>query len=286
MTVLRIIRPSIIVMVDGGICSQMHQYLLSEIFKRRGIKVEYDLSFFKNNGRDLTGKHVRNFDLLKIFPHLSFTEASSLKLFIYKIAFKHIGRYPDDQGTTWTNLNAPRLLLGYYADPQELYYPLFQELFKFDPAIVLNQNDLELYNSIEAQNSIAIHVRRGDLANFVVGYGNPVTLEYFNRAISYFQDRITNPHFYIFSDDYEYIINELIPSLKSPIRSTIFSNKADKGYIDFIFISKCKHQITSKGSLGKYGALVNPDPDKIIIVSKDDNQTFMFNCLPSQIIKL
>ena len=56
--------------------------------------------------------------------------------------------------------------------------------------------------------------------------------------------------------------------------------------MDLYLISKCKHQITSKGSLGKYGALLNPQKDKIIVVSEDDEQTFMFNLIPSKIIRL
>lgn len=37
--------PTIVVRMDGGICSQMHQYLIGQIFKERGTNVEYELDF-------------------------------------------------------------------------------------------------------------------------------------------------------------------------------------------------------------------------------------------------
>lgn len=282
----KLAKPSIIVMIDGGICSQMHQYLLGVILKQNGINVEYELEFFKNNGMDLTGTQVRNFDLIKAFPCLQLKETSKIKLLIYKLAFSHFGNYPTDRSTNWTKLKEPQLLLGYYADPENLYYPLFQKIFRLEPSKALDENNLRIYNSIEENTSIAVHVRRGDLAQFVIGYGHPVTLEYFARAISLFHEKMDNAHFYFFSDDPKYVEKELIPSLHLNINYTILNNGSDKGYMDLYLISKCKHQITSKGSLGKYGALLNPQKDKIIVVSEDDEQTFMFNLVPSKIIRL
>ena len=42
----RLIAPQVIVLMDGGVCSQMHQYLLGRIFENGGHKVLYDLSFY------------------------------------------------------------------------------------------------------------------------------------------------------------------------------------------------------------------------------------------------
>ena len=35
----RLIAPQVIVLMDGGVCSQMHQYLLGRIFENGGHKV-------------------------------------------------------------------------------------------------------------------------------------------------------------------------------------------------------------------------------------------------------
>ena len=49
----RLIAPQVIVLMDGGVCSQMHQYLLGRIFENGGHKVLYDLSFYEEWGTDM-----------------------------------------------------------------------------------------------------------------------------------------------------------------------------------------------------------------------------------------
>ena len=46
-------------------------------------------------------------------------------------------------------------------------------------------------------------------------------------------------------------------------------NGSDKGNMDLFLIAYCNHQITSKGTLGKYGALLRDSADKIVILSDD-----------------
>lgn len=274
---LNILTPCIIVRIDGGICSQMHQYLIGEIFKKKGIKVKYDLSFFKKNGKDLTGKYARDFSLLKMFPYLSFDIASSWMVKFYYWNYNHIGNYPNDMGVDWMNLQAPCLLSGYYRDPYFLYNDLFQNVFKILDRNVMDISNQKIYDSIQGDGTVAVHVRRGDLSEYIIGYGYPVTIQYFIDAITYMQHNLSNPVFYFFSDDKEYVCKNLLPAIPFPVKSIIVENSSEKGYIDLLLISKCKHQITSKGSLGKFGALLQIATDKIVIVSKDDQQTFMFD---------
>ncbi len=73
----RLIAPQVIVLMDGGVCSQMHQYLLGRIFENGGHKVLYDLSFYEEWGTDMDYQFVRNFDLLKAFPYLKVKSASN-----------------------------------------------------------------------------------------------------------------------------------------------------------------------------------------------------------------
>lgn len=42
--------PKVVLLMDGGVCSQMHQYLLGHLFGQKGYRVEYDLTFFKEWG--------------------------------------------------------------------------------------------------------------------------------------------------------------------------------------------------------------------------------------------
>lgn len=51
--------------------------------------------------------------------------------------------------------------------------------------------------------------------------------------------------------------------------SVVDINGSDKGYMDLYLISHCKHQITSKGTLGKYGALLDDNIGKYVILCDD-----------------
>lgn len=270
----RIFTPSLIIPVDGGICSQMHQYLIGETFRRKGFPVEYSLRFFETCGKDVYGVQVRNFDLLHAFPKLDFKRASRWKTLFYSQCFRYMGRYPESLDTDWINLLPPCCLLGYYADLDNCYLDLYPSVFHIDSTVLSPENKV-IYDSIDT-DSVAVHVRRGDLSSYNPAYGYPVTLLYFIQSIQYIVACLSTPKFYFFSDDKEYVQTELIPNLPLEISYEIVGNGADKGYVDLMLIGKCSHQITSKGSLGKYGALLNMSAQKIIIVSKDDPQTFMF----------
>ena len=82
--------PKVVLLMDGGVCSQMHQYLLGHLFGQNGYRVEYDLTFFKEWGSDMDYHFVRTFDLQKAFPYLSVKKASKVAVDVYKLSLIHI----------------------------------------------------------------------------------------------------------------------------------------------------------------------------------------------------
>ncbi len=268
---LRITRPTVIMLVDGGICSQMYQYLMGYYLMKKGLPVEYNIVWYDVDGRDANGNSVRNFDLLKAFPDIYFPVASARKCRWYNRLFPYYGYSSADWNKPWWTVKPPVTILGYFDSPKEVYAP-FHDVFKVEAEKVLDAKNLALYNSIPQESSVAVHVRRGDLATYRTGYGHPVTEDYYLRAIKYFYDKDAQTHFYFFSDDKDYIYQELLPSIPFSIVSTIVENGDDKGFMDLFLISRCQHQITSKGSLGKYGAVLSDSKKQTIIVSKDDKR--------------
>ena len=107
-----LIAPEIVVLMDGGICSQMHQYLLGRFFAQKGYKVSYDLSFYRTWGTDLTHRFVRNFDLLKAFPYIEITKASDFKISVYKERFYVSGNNTGKRSEDYSCMeSAPPLIL-------------------------------------------------------------------------------------------------------------------------------------------------------------------------------
>jgi len=269
----RIATPYIIVLMDGGVCSQMHQYLLGQLYVKRGYKVLYDLSFYKEWGTDLNLQYVRNFDLLKAFPYLPFKEAPRWLISLYKKKFYHEGNNTGVKIDNFSFLHymPPVYLGGYYHLPSIIWLEAFRRLFDIRLEVLDAPNHLIFDEIHKKKDTVAVHVRRGDLKIERFDYGKPASEEYFNRAILYLKQKLSTPYFYFFSDEPMWVTETLIPQLQIDNQYCVINiNGSDKGYMDLLLIACCKHQITSKGTLGKYGAILQDTPQKIVVLCDDD----------------
>lgn len=271
---LRLLKKMIVVRVDGGICSQMHFYLVGQQLVQRGYTVKYDLKWFKTNGTDLTGKFCRNFDLKKAFPTLRVDETSYLeRLFYLSLPFENNKNCLDTFLVNENKLEVlpPAYMGGYYGNDYEMMSVLFPQIFSVD-VNVLNQENRTIYERIRNEKlSVAIHVRRGDLADFNIAYGQPVGLDYFIKVLEEIYKDYGQSSCFLFSDEPKWIKDNMINKLPHYNNYEIINiNGSDRGYFDMFLISACNIQITSKGSLGKYGGLLNSNKTGRIYVYDDE----------------
>ena len=272
-----LITPEVIALMDGGICSQMHQYLLGQLFSEKGYKVSFDLSFYDEWGQDLTYRFERNFDLLKAFPYLSLHRASKFKVSIYKERFpvvtgNNTGARKEDY--SFLQSRPPVYLGGYYHWYQNVWLESFRRNFHIDLSVLDAENQAICSEISRCGCSVGVHVRRGDMTVELPVYGKPATTEYFQRAVKYMDMKLQNPVYYFFSDEPSWVRDTLLPLLglrgQDEGRTRIIDiNGSDKGYMDLFLIAQCAHQITSKGTIGKYGALLKDSPDKIVVMCDD-----------------
>lgn len=279
LTYLHLMKRRVIVCIDGGICSQIHFYLIGQLFAERGEKVEYDLSWYHKFGKDLTGNYDRNFDLLKLCPFLHFIESKRIISYIYSSAFLWKNNYYNEAPSYALNYlekNSPVYLSGYYRDPSYLYTEMFHKYFNLDKSILDNRN-IEILDVIQSKkNSVAVHVRRGDLCGYAKAYGNPASINYFSNAIKHIDDQVESSYYFFFSDEPDWVRNELLTRLPLDDNYWVVDiNGSDKGYMDLFLIASCKHCITSKGTLGKYGALLNKNTKRIITLC-DENTEYVW----------
>ena len=260
----------VLVRMDGGICSQMHFYMIGELFRAKGYPVKFELEWFRKYGKDMNGNFARNFDLIRAFPHLDFQEASTFERFIY-MGFKFYNDWTDvENSMNFLNLVPPIYLTGYYATPKGCCMDLYT-IFTMDISI-LDHNNREIYEKIrQNESTVAIHVRRGDLSSYCPSYGSPVDSEYIKHSMTYIESKVGKAFYFIFSDEPDWVKSCLIDEL--PFDHNYFVvdiNGSDKGYMDLFLIAACAHQITSKGSLGKYGAFLCSNKNNIITVYDDE----------------
>lgn len=254
---MKLDRNTVIIPVDGGICSQIACYLYGYGLEKRGFRVKYDLTFYYESSLDMDGKFARNFDMLKAFPGIHHEEATAEEIKAYKEKC-FAWDIPIDQ------VKAPQYLAGYGrgGGAEQIYIEEFKQLFNPIDA----DTCAEILEKIKATNSCAVHVRRGDLSHYTEAYGEPCSVEYFTSAIQQVMDQEKDPVFFFFSDEPEWITKNILPCLPRAVNYELCTqNGSDKGYLDLYLITHAKHIIASLGSLGRDGKKFQRTPGGIMI---------------------
>ena len=115
-------------------------------------------------------------------------------------------------------------------------------------------------DSLRSQNSVGIHIRRGDyLRNPFHGV---LPLEYYEVAMDYFRARISQPVFYCFTDDPKWV-RDTFPLSSHFILCSDNYSKSD--FHDLQLMATCRHQIIANSTFSWWAAWLNANPDKIVI---------------------
>ena len=121
----------------------------------------------------------------------------------------------------------------------------------------------EMMSKIIGCNSVSIHVRRGDyLSETYSSMFKSLGREYYERAVEVIREKIDNPHFFIFSDDPEYIDSafEWLPE-----RTIVNINSGDDSFRDMQLMSMCKHNIIANSTFSQWGAILNKNEGHLTI---------------------
>lgn len=119
----------------------------------------------------------------------------------------------------------------------------------------------EFEKSIADVTAVGVHIRRQGFA--VLGDSN--SMEYFMAAVVYMRNRYSNARFYIFSDELDYVKENLGTA------EDIFYMDAMNGYKgdieEFICLTKCHHYIlTRRSTYGRMAEILNTNPKKISVL--------------------
>lgn len=153
---------------------------------------------------------------------------------------------------------------GYWQS--EKYFKNIENIIRREFSVInlpdtLNTNYAEMIQSL---NAIAIHVRRGDyISNQKTNQFHGIcSLDYYYRAINQIISKVENPHFFVFSDDPEWVLE----NLKIDAQITYVNhNSVDKNYEDLRLMSLCNHFIIANSSFSWWGAWLSENQSKIVI---------------------
>jgi hypothetical protein len=123
----------------------------------------------------------------------------------------------------------------------------------------------EMNSKIQATNSICINFRRTDfvnLKNSAETHGT-IGLEYYKKAVTLIASKISNPIFYVFSDDMEWCLHNF--KINYPIIFVTHDFKGFKFSSYLQLMSNCKHFIIPNSTFAWWGAWLSKYEKKIVI---------------------
>lgn len=267
----------IIVQLKGGFGNQLFQYASAlNLGKYHNVPVKVDISLL-NIPDDLIGT-TRAFDLLSLHHSIEVANASEINAikgikliqYLQKILpaykrniYKEVS-FNYDQHFLEAGSNV--YLKGYRQSEKyfkQINYEITNE-FHFKEELIKDVSYIT--SQIQSENSISIHIRRGDYTNAkVFDFHGIQSIEYYNQAISLIKEKISKPKFYIFSDDINWVQENLYLDEDAQL---ISANESPTSITDFHLMSCCKHNIIANSTFSWWAAYLNPNPDKIIIAPK------------------
>jgi len=118
---------------------------------------------------------------------------------------------------------------------------------------------LNLIKKVRRENSVSVHVRRGDYVNSKLH--SVCDKRYYLNAISTIQEQIPHPKFYFFSDDIAWCRNELGVDSAVYIDFEVEHKRA----VELILMKNCRNHIISNSSFSWWAAWLNPIPEKLVV---------------------
>jgi hypothetical protein len=269
----------ILTKIKGGLGNQMFQYATGRIISH---EANADL-FLDTTGFNATQTNtdtVRHFDLEKLnitANTLPYDEtykiknplglfSKALRFFNQKILNKHYFDFEPallEKAESKISQNKNVYLEGYFQSEKNFapIRDILLEEFSLKEEFKSSKFK-ELQSEIQSNNSVSVHVRRGDYVKnpSVTKYHGICSISYYKTAIETIKNRTTNPVLYFFSDDPKWVsenfdLNE---------NAKIISDQNLSAPEELFLMSSCKHNIIANSTFSWWGAWLNQNHDKIV----------------------
>lgn len=263
----------IVVEMMAGLANRMFQYAFYLSLKAKGYHTLIDDTYKAGKWK------FEDISIEQVFPNIHFERADSsligrlgggddyvskVRRKIHWLRNRHYVVCSVDQGycTEFLMHDRDLYLSGNWIS--ELYFKdIEQEIrrnFIFHP--FSGTQNIEIANEMQACNSVAIHVRKGADYNKSVNSGVCDT-SYYKTCIDHIKKNTSDPKFYVFSDNYEWVKENL-----SFIEYTLIHWNPTSGFgnhLDMQLMTNAKHNIIGNSTYSWWGAWLNPNPDKIVL---------------------
>lgn len=270
----------IIIKISDGLGNQLFQYTYALYLKKKGKDVYIDASDINNFKEDKIWTKLcdnRTYQL----EHYNITISQTKKV---KKFFEWEERYKENIFYRYMNLlqispyqfiDEKQLLhskfryhfyqnyyvKGYFFD-KRYYEDVLQDIrteIRLKESYHMPNDIKEIFNDYD---TVSVHFRRGDFLNI----GRDMSASnYYEKAIEYIKCNVVNPYFIVFSDDTEWVKDNVELGDNVLFASDLYL----RDYEELILMSKCKNNIIANSTYSFWGALLNQEKNKIVIAPKN-----------------
>lgn len=264
----------IIIKIFGGLGNQMFQYAfgkyLSDKYNKQLILDIEDFKFYKLRKFEL---HYFNIDFTtgdkKIYQKFRFFKSARLNYFWNKIILKRKNYHFDSkQFSQEFNLNDLDYFWGYWQKNNfdETIRIELLKLFTLKQPLSFSAEAFKIEIEKEEYQSVSIHIRKTDYLLPKNSYFANCDKFYFQNAIEIIKQKVRNPKFFIFSDDFNWVENNLnFENIQFMFVKPLIPHISVE---DQLLMKLCKHNIIVNSTFSWWAAYLNENIEKIVISPK------------------
>jgi len=272
----------VIVQLKGGLGNQMFQYAIGRaIALRHGTTLRFDLQEIEvDNARAyglpvwrIVGDPAGRMDVLRmrVLNQLSRKVHPSAPYYRHPVITER--EFTFDRNLLEAKRNC--WLFGHWQS--EKYFDAVADQIRadFTPLSEVSIASRALERKILAfgNRSVFLHIRRTDYINWLPNleaHGS-CSNEYYLRAADVIAQHVSDPHFFAFSDEPEWVRD----NLRLPYSMTVVSHnkpgdafKVGNEHEDLWLMSRCRHAVLANSSFSWWGAWLNSERERMVIAPK------------------
>jgi hypothetical protein len=270
----------IVLNLTGGLGNQLFQYGLGRYLSSKlNTELVIEDSFYRDTPQDVTPRRFELDQFATRYRFVSDAERSYLRRYTHRwlrFAQKYVpmpGRYhyvrePLDRVMLEVReLTGDIFLDGYWQSEQYFAGTESEIRQELTPTFEFSDEDQRIRQQMTDTLSVSLHVRRGDYVTKAsnLAWHGVCGLVYYARAVAITLERVATPHFFVFSDDMQWVKDNL--HINAPC-TYVAHNDQSQAADDLMLMASCKHHVIANSSLSWWGAWLNPNQDKIVIRPK------------------
>ncbi len=158
-------------------------------------------------------------------------------------------------------------VIGYFQNYSFLKESIdtIHQQFTLAPEVDAEMRSLSSYRVInQHENTVAVHIRRGDYVTnaSASAFHGLCDVDYYKKSIELITSRTTEAKFIFFSDDIAWVKETFF---WVPDAYFVENAGSTSSAVDMYLMSLCKHNIIANSTYSWWGAVLNINPEKIVI---------------------